>query len=206
MEDKRSWTDEELIAAVAGKDHGAFRILVERYQGKVLSSIYRYGGDSNGAEDLAQDIFLKVYRSAGRYKPTAKFSTWLFKVVVNHCINHFQRTRKSRLDTAISEESIRNDCGGESLVEAKNPETSASEKERAFLLREAVDRLPGKQRMAILLQRFEGSSYAEISRIMGCSEKAVESLLQRALVSLRVFLEPHLLKRSEGFFPERGLN
>jgi RNA polymerase sigma-70 factor (ECF subfamily) len=194
MESKQNWADEALITAIAKKDHDAFRVLIERYQGKVLGSIYRYVGNRNIAEDLAQDIFIKVYKSAGRYQPKAKFSTWLFKLVVNHCINYQRHLKKDPFGKLkyIEEPLGDSDYITASVLENKDPETILSQKERITFLRKAINSLPERQKMAVILQRFEGLSYAEIGEIMGCSVKAVESLLQRAMVTLKESLTPYV--------------
>ncbi|MCX5885711.1 MAG: RNA polymerase sigma factor [Proteobacteria bacterium] len=193
MENKQTWTDEALVSAVAQKDRDAFKILFERYIGKVQGLVFRYERNPEVAEELVQDIFLKLYESAGRYRPNAKFSTWFFKVAVNQCLNYRHHVKKvffdegRDFDATLNEYSYRTKSG----QTTENPETIISQKERSTQLREAIDSLPERQKVALILQRFEGLSYAEISEIMGCSVKAVESLLQRAMTTLKESLKAY---------------
>ena len=191
-ENGKQRNDEDLIGEVARKDHDAFRNLYGRYQGKVFGLVYRYIGNQGVAEDLVQEIFLKVYRSAGKFRPKAKFSTWLYKLVANHCLN-YQRYVRARPSGSItdSETEERRNHSSTQAVDPVDPETALYEKERRSAVRKAVDSLPERQRMAVVLQRFEGLSYGEIAEVMDCSVKAVESLLQRAMEELRDSLKKY---------------
>lgn len=149
------------------------------YESKVLSTTYRYVGDATAARDLTQEIFVKVWLRASSFKHEALFSTWLYRIVVNHCIN-FQSTRKKR-----QMESLNENVAGEGILADR-----FDEERRARHLREAVAKLPERQRMALILAKFEGKSYVEIAGLMRVSVSSVESLLFRAREGLRKMLLP----------------
>ena len=177
--------DQELIHLVAAGDEGAFARLVERYQRAVFSMIRRYLGSSPDAEDLAQDVFASVWQNARRFEGRSKFSTWLYRIVVNRCLKHRRKHR-------IAVESL--DETGE---EAPVPEpltvefTQRLEQERkSRIVNQAISELPERQRLALILTRFEGKSYLEACEIMGVSLSAIESLILRAKENLAKRLEP----------------
>ncbi len=153
--------------------------MVRAYERKVLSTTYRYVGDPTAARDLTQEIFVKVWLRAPSFKHEALFSTWLYRIVVNHCIN-FQLTRKKR-----QMESLNENVPGDGILADK-----FDEEKRARHLREAVAKLPERQRMALILAKFEGKSYVEIAGLMRVSVSSVESLLFRAREGLRKMLLP----------------
>jgi len=166
--------DEELIADMARGNAAALATLVRRHQARVLALAYRMLGDWDHAEDIGQEAFLRIYRSAGRYRGKSLVSTWLYRIVVNLCLDH-QRRRKAvvpveDLDT-IADSAARRDP-----LEAD---------ETAAAVRKAVLELNERQRIAVLLHRFEDLSHAQISEITGWSVSAVESLLVRAYETLR---------------------
>jgi RNA polymerase sigma-70 factor (ECF subfamily) len=175
---------------IAQGDEEAFRCLVTRYEKQILNLAYRYCGDAQASQDLVQEIFLKVYRSAGRWKPGARFSTWLFRVAVNHCLND-QRDRKR--EPVVSANGIQTERyqGFEWGVRARGGHTSESaeadwrKREIASRVRKAILALPPRQRMAVILHRYCGLSYKKIAERMECSQGAVESLLVRAVENLR---------------------
>ena len=183
---KRADADATLIAAVAAGDANAFEELVRKYERPVLSTAYRYLGDRAAAEDVAQEIFLKVWRRARSFKGKSSFSTWLYRIAVNQCLNlraKRQRRRAKPLD--------------ERVADARPGPAERQEREaRSRLVREAVAGLPRKQRMALILSKFEGHSYKEIAHIMGVSLASVESLIFRAKRNLKETLLP-LRERGE---------
>jgi len=175
---------------IAQGDQEAFRRLLARYEKQILNLAYRYCGDAQASRDLTQEIFLKVYRNAGRWKAKARFSTWLFRVAVNHCLN-FQRDRKREAVVSlygVQTERYRpfddNDPAGGGPA-GGSAEADCREREVAFRVRKAVLALPPRQRMSVILQRYYGLSYKEIAERMDCSQGAVESMLVRAVENLR---------------------
>lgn len=173
--------DAEVIKGVAGGDEKAFEQLVEKYEHSVLNTIHRYVGDRVEAEDIAQEVFLKVWRHARNFKGRSRFSTWLYRIVVNECLGYRKRHKEklAPLDATIEKKEV-----------SETPEAEAERRKEAEIVRKAVDELPSRQRIALILSRFEGKSYKEIAQIMGVSLSTVESLIFRARSSLKKRLLP----------------
>ncbi len=173
-------TDVALMLRVKDGDEDAFRQLIERHQRVVINVIHRAIGDAWEAEDLAQRVFLQVYRSAGRYQPTAKFTTWLFTITHNTIRNEYRRRSRHATESieAMPE-------GVELRAQGTDPAREVAERELQQRIREAVQELPDAQRTAVILCRFEGQSYEEIAAVLGCSVAAVKSLLHRARQTLK---------------------
>ena len=165
----------ELIRAIGAGDVSAFEMLLERYRGPVLNFIFKYTGDRFGAEDIAQEVFLRVYRAAPGFEPRGRVSTWIFKIAYNLSINEVLRGKRFiRADENIERYESR---GQESNEEARE--------ELEQLVMSEVLRLPDKQRAALLLRVNEGLSYTEIGNVLSISVSSVESLLFRARENLR---------------------
>ena len=180
--------DAELMLRVKTGDTGAFRELVERHQRSVIRTIRRSIGDAWEAEDLAQRVFIQVYRSARRYQPTAKFTTWLFTIVHHTVLNERRRRARHAADSLEALQEPRDaDEAGAQIADARaiDPAREAAERELRGKLQDAVQQLPPPQRTAVILCRFEGWSYEEIARVLHCSVPAVKSLLHRARVTLK---------------------
>ena len=186
--------DVQKMLRVRGGDDGAFEELVAAYQSRVVSLLCNMTGRTDYAEDLAQEVFLRVYRSRLTYEPTARFSTWLFRITQNVAFNR-RRTLSRR-----KEVNFRNDASSSKAItpagiaeqSSLQPVRQAHSTEVQQVVREAVGRLNERQRMALLLHRFEGFSYADVAESMGLSVSAVKSLLSRARESLRQELEPYM--------------
>lgn len=189
MADKRGKIvepDNELMKRVAKGDDEAFRLLFERHHRLAWSVIYRHIGVQTQAEDLVQEAFLRVYRAAPKYEPTAKFSTWLYTVVTNLCLN-YKRDKardKLRLVSARPDEEGGNPL--EQLAEAEEPDhDSLDAEERVKRVQDAIAELPENQRMALILSRYEDKSYEEVAEILGTTVAAVKSLTSRARATLK---------------------
>lgn len=185
--------DADLMLRVKDGDEKAFAKLVEHYQDRVLGLAYRYLAERGSAEDLAQEAFLRVYKARERYVPTAKFSTWLYRIVVNLCLNEI-RYRKGRpaMSLAVVTETSSNlnvDLADESEPE---PGKTLEDEELSIRIREIISGLPENQRIAILLNKFEGFSYQEVAEAMDTTVTAVKSLLTRARVNIKERLVPYL--------------
>jgi RNA polymerase sigma-70 factor (ECF subfamily) len=184
VDDKTS--SEELMARIAKGDESVFEILVERHQTSILNLIYRYTGDRTQAKDLAQEVFIRVWKSAKTYKPEAKFTTWLYRITANLCFNELKASRRKKWFSFN-----RLDEDGEHTLEetladsAPSAEDLLLEKERTRQISEALQSLPDNQRMALVLKRYDDLSYQEIAQVIGCSVSAVESLLVRAKRNLQ---------------------
>jgi len=172
--------DVSLMLRFQKGDAAAFDELVVRHQKAVLNIAWRYCGDRAVAEDLAQEIFVKVWRAKGSYQPSARFSTWLYRIAVNRCLNEIRsRPKKSPLPV---EETLEEPAGA-------RPDDDLDRAEVRHAVRRAVDDLPANQRMAVILSRFHELSYEEIAEAMSVSLEAVKSLLFRARENLKIALE-----------------
>jgi len=179
--------DVALMLRVKRGDREAFRTLVERYQRPVINIITRSIGDAWEAEDLAQRVFVQVYRTAHRYKPTAKFSTWLFTIVHNTVLNEHRRRARRRTESLEQLQQPGEDSAGWQPADERSPDPAraAAERELRRKIRAAVEALPDAQRTAVILCRYEGLALEEIARVLRCSVPAVKSLLHRARVTLK---------------------
>jgi RNA polymerase sigma-70 factor, ECF subfamily len=186
----------QLMLRVQGGDAFAFEQLMKRYHGRLVRILRHVAGSDDSAEDLAQDVFLRVFRARASYQPTAKFSTWLFHIAHNVASNAL-RDRKRRKEVQILAPT-----GSHSGIMTLDQMAMAStgvmpvrrldKVERAEMVRLAVDALNERQRMALLLCKFEGLSYQEIAEAMELSVQAVKSLLSRARVNLKQLLHPYV--------------
>ena len=181
--------DAELMLRVRRGDRQAFRELVERHQRAVIQTIHRAIGDAWEAEDLSQRVFVQVWRSAARYQPTAKFTTWLFTIVHNTILNEYRRRSRRGAESldALAQPEDENESPGTQFADAQSPDPARAVAERELQARigAAIRQLPDSQRTAVVLCRFEGQSYEEIAKVLGCSVPAVKSLLHRARETLK---------------------
>ncbi len=163
-------TDDEQLMLRAGKgDMDAFEELVSRHQQVALSVAYRFLGERALAEDAAQEAFLRILAAAGRYRPSARFTTYLYSVIYHICVDISRRKHPVSLDAL-----------GARQGSAADPAQVAADGERDALVRQAIQELPSRQRMALVLKHFEHLSYEEIARALECSPTAVDALLVRA--------------------------
>lgn len=191
--------DVRLMIAVQQDDAVAFEELMLRYQGRILSLLRHLIGDRDLAEDLTQEVFLRVFRARKTYRPEAKFSTWLFTIANNVAFNAL-RTRHRRPEVQLG--FARNDASAsDPLLAAEDsiPASSATIPTRRMdklemkqMVRLAVAALGDRQRMAVLLHKFEGLSYVEIAAIMDMTPQGVKSLLCRARLNLRDSLQAYM--------------
>ena len=181
----------------AGED-AAFEELVRRYQDTVYAFLYRFRGKDEGAEDLAQEVFLRVFRSRASYRPEAKFSTWLYRISCNLCINQARDQREFlSLDGEPGGEGERAKREWRDLA-AERPLDALESQELVETIRRTLDQLPENQRAAVLLYRYHDLSYREIGETIGVSEKAVKSLMARAREQLKGKLLPYLREEVHG--------
>ena len=186
----------------------AFEKLVERYEERVINIIYRFIGDRDEAEDLAIEVFLRVYKAAKSYEAKAKFATWLYKITTNLCLNEIRKRAKLQtisLSRTVSTGGEEEGGGREELIEkianpAPSPQEILEEKEKSALIRKAIDSLPHKQGIAIILQIYGELSYKDISRVLGCSVKSVERRLYWARTNLKEKLSSYLTVGNSGGF------
>jgi RNA polymerase sigma-70 factor (ECF subfamily) len=197
-------SDVSLMLKFKNGDISSFEKLVQKYKEIVINIIYQFIGERNEIEDLAVEVFLRVYQAAKNYEAKAKFTTWLYKITTNLCLNEIRK--KAKLQTiSLSKPISREEGKEEELVQqiadsTPSPQEILEKKERDILIRKAIDSLPAKQRMAIILQIYEGLSYKEISAVLGCSVKSVERRLYRARTNLKERLSSYLTKENSGGF------
>ncbi|MGH6878435.1 MAG: RNA polymerase sigma factor [Rhizomicrobium sp.] len=170
----------------------SFDLLLQKYRSPLVNFLGRIVHDRATAEDLAQEVFLRVYRARKQYAPSAKFTTWLFRIATNLALNSLRDSRHQRMEVSI-------DAPASDEEDPKPRELPARElridehmieRDRAAFIHNAVRALPEKQRAAVLLHTDEEMDYAAIAQVVECSESALKSLLFRAYESLRVQLAP----------------
>ena len=179
--------DAELMLRVKEGDGASFGVLLDKHRSSVVHFLYRMVQNHAVAEELAQDVFLRVYRSRSTYEPTAKFTTWLFRIATHLALNALRDGKheklQERLDDDSSDMPVRQ-------VSDRRPSVEQSLVYRARLdeVRRAIKTLPEKQRAAVLMHKYEEMEYSQIATVLNCSESAVKSLLFRAYETLRARL------------------
>jgi RNA polymerase sigma-70 factor, ECF subfamily len=185
-------SDVQLMLDVKAGDDASFDLLLQKYRTPLVNFLYRMVRDTATAEDLAQEVFLRVYRARKQYSPSAKFTTWLFRIATNLALNSVRDNRHRQKDVSIDAASSPDEDATPMQLPA--PEMRIDEhmieRDRADYIRKVISQLPEKQRVAVLLHKYEEMDYAEIARILECSESALKSLLFRAYETLRVQLAP----------------
>jgi RNA polymerase sigma-70 factor (ECF subfamily) len=172
------------MARIREGDMEAFRLLVEMHQARVIGTISKMLGSDAESEDLAQQVFIRIWKSAPRYRPTAKFTTWLFRITRNLVFNELRRKRHfADQSEEIPEAAERAE---------REPDRVLLQGELQRAIQEAINQLPESQRMAIILRRYEEMSYEDIAKVMGTSVPAVKSILFRARAELRERLQKYL--------------
>jgi RNA polymerase sigma-70 factor (ECF subfamily) len=185
-------SDVQLMLDVKAGDDASFDLLLQKYRTPLVNFLYRMVRDTATAEDLAQEVFLRVYRARKQYSPSAKFTTWLFRIATNLALNSMRDNRHRQKDVSIDAPTSPDEDAAPMQLPA--PEMRIDEhmieRDRADYIRKVISELPEKQRVAVLLHKYEEMDYAEIARILECSESALKSLLFRAYETLRVQLAP----------------
>ena len=176
--------DTALMLKVSEGDTPSFDLLLERHRGSVVNHLHRMVRNHAIAEELAQDVFVRVYRSRGTYRPEAKFTTWLFRITTNIALNWRRDTRREAGHVQLDWEGP-----GVRKREVSDLEPRADELliriQRAREIRAAIETLPGKQVAAVLMHKYEGMDYSQIAQVLDCSIPALKSLLFRAYETLR---------------------
>ncbi|HPF41674.1 MAG TPA: sigma-70 family RNA polymerase sigma factor [Phycisphaerae bacterium] len=168
-------SDHALLRRIASGDREALAALVRRHQERVLTLAFRFLGRWDAAEDVCQDVFLRIFQKAGAYRPDAQFTTWLYRIVANRCWDHRRKSSREPLAQADPDAAVSRSDGA----------SRVDREERQEAIRRAVAALPDRQRLALVMHRFEGLSHAAIAEATGWSVGAVESCIVRAYASLR---------------------
>lgn len=179
--------DAELMLRVKEGDGASFGILLEKHRSPVIHFLYRMVQNQAVAEELAQEVFLRVYRSRSTYEPTAKFTTWLFRIATHLALNSLRDGKNERLQERLDEHT--DDLPVRQVPDSKPSVEQAMVYQAKFEeVRRAIAGLPEKQRAAVLMHKYEEMEYSQIAKVLNCSESAVKSLLFRAYESLRARL------------------
>jgi RNA polymerase sigma-70 factor (ECF subfamily) len=198
--------DVRLMLRVRDDEPGAFEQLVNQYQHRLVAVMNHLVGNAEEAEDLAQEAFLRVYRARKKYHPRSKFSTWLFTIANNLALNCLRsRQRKPVVPLSAHDSGPLGARPAEQLVHDRGggPTHQMQQQELAAVIRTALDGLNERQRMAVVLNKFEDMNYAEIAEVMDLTTKAVKSLLSRARMNLRAALAGYVYMDGEPV-PEPG--
>jgi RNA polymerase sigma-70 factor (ECF subfamily) len=179
--------DAELMLRVRDGDTGCFALLLDRHRNGVIHFLYRMVQHQAVAEELAQEVFLRVYKSRESYQPTAKFTTWLFRIATHLALNWIRDNRNEKSHESLDEEMIE---GAVRQVSSREPSVEQRLVARVRLeeVRRAVEKLPANQKAAVLMHKYRELEYVQIAHILDCSESAVKSLLFRAYETLRARL------------------
>jgi RNA polymerase sigma-70 factor (ECF subfamily) len=179
--------DAQLMLRVKDGDGASYSTLLEKHRSPIVHFLYRMVQDYAVSEELAQEVFLRVYRSRESYEPTAKFTTWLFRIATHLALNWLRDGRNER-----GQERLDDDSEGAPTLQVPNKEPSIEQamvyESKMAEIRRAIAGLPEKQRAAVLMHKYEEMEYSQIAGALGCSESAVKSLLFRAYETLRARL------------------
>jgi RNA polymerase sigma-70 factor, ECF subfamily len=189
-----SYTDAEVMLRVKAGDQSAFDYLVQKYRRPLVSFMYRMARNTAAAEDLAQEVFLRVYRSRQTYEASAKFTTWLYRIATNLAVNHARDTRHERPEVTFSLDEPDEETG--TTLDVADSTMTAEEalvrRERMAAIRSKVEALPERQKLAVIMHKYQQMDYKQIADVLKLSESATKSLLFRAYQTLREQLKEFL--------------
>jgi RNA polymerase sigma-70 factor, ECF subfamily len=187
MAGAEAYTDAEVMLRVKAGDESAFDYLVQKYRRPLVSFMYRMARNTAVAEDLAQEVFLRVYRSRQTYEASAKFTTWLYRIATNLAVNHARDTRHERPEVMVSLDEPDEETG--TTLDVPDTKVSAEEslvrRERMLAIRAKVEALPERQKLAVIMHKYQQMDYKQIADVLKLSESATKSLLFRAYETLR---------------------
>lgn len=180
-------TDADVMLRVKAGDEAAFDYLVQKYRRPMVNFMYRMAHNAASAEDLAQEVFLRVYRSRSSYEATAKFTTWLYRIATNLAVNHARDTRHEKPETMVSLDEPDEETGTSMDLPDRAPtvEEDLVRRERLMAIRQKVQDLPERQRLAVIMHKYQQMDYKQIAEVLKLSESATKSLLFRAYETLR---------------------
>ena len=180
-------TDAEVMLAVAAGDEAGYNYLVGKYHRQIIHFLFRMVHNEAVAEELAQEVFLRVYRSRESYRAEAKFSTWLYRIATNLAVNHARDTKHERTAQTLELDAPDSESGNTPEVADDDPnvEQRMLREERMAAIRAQVAALPERQRMAVLMHKYQEMDYRQIGEVLMLSESATKSLLFRAYQTLR---------------------
>ena len=180
-------TDAQIMLRVKAGDQSSFDYLVQKYRRPMVSFMYRMARNTAAAEDLAQEVFLRVYRSRASYEASAKFTTWLYRIATNLAVNHARDTRHERPEVTVSLDEPNEESG--TTLELPDGNLTAEQnlvrRERMLAIRSKVEALPEPQKLAVIMHKYQQMDYKQIAEVLKKSESATKSLLFRAYETLR---------------------
>lgn len=177
-----------LITRAAGGDRTAFQTLVERHRPMVYRVAYQFAGNHHDADDIAQDVFIKVYQSLGRFRQDAQFTSWLYRIAMNACIDHRRRQSAHHANREMDDPDYALDT---TPADAPDPEGQAAGAELGVALQQAIDTLPPRQRLVFVMRHYEGLKLHEIASALGLQDGTVKRQLHSAVHRLRKVLAAH---------------
>ena len=194
MAGAESYSDAAVMLRVKAGDQSAFDYLVQKYRRPLVSFMYRMARNTAAAEDLAQEVFLRVYRSRASYEASAKFTTWLYRIATNLAVNHARDTRKERPEVMVSLDEPDEETGTtfELPDGGLDAEQQMVRRERMLAIRRKVEALPEQQRLAVIMHKYQQMDYKQIAAVLKISESATKSKLFRAYEALREQLKEYL--------------
>jgi RNA polymerase sigma-70 factor (ECF subfamily) len=180
-------SDADIMLQVKAGDDSAFEYLVQKYRRPMVNFMFRMAHNNAAAEDLAQEVFLRVYRSRESYEATAKFTTWLYRIATNLAVNHARDTRHERPENTVSLDEPDQESGHTLDLPDRTPsaEDAIVRRERVAAIRQRVQALPERQRIAVVMHKYQQMEYRQIADVLKLSESATKSLLFRAYETLR---------------------
>jgi RNA polymerase sigma-70 factor (ECF subfamily) len=180
-------SDAQIMLQVKAGDDSAFEYLVQKYRRAMVSFMFRMAHNNAAAEDLAQEVFLRVYRSRESYEASAKFTTWLYRIATNLAVNHARDTRHERPENTVSLDEPDQESGHTLDLPDRTPsaEEAIVRRERVAAIRQRVQALPERQRIAVVMHKYQQMEYRQIADVLKLSESATKSLLFRAYETLR---------------------
>lgn len=184
-------SDAEVMLRVKAGDDSAFDFLVQKYRRPIINFMYRMAHNAGTAEDLAQEVFLRVYRSRASYEASAKFTTWLYRIATNLGMNYIRDTRHERPENVTNLDEPDEETGQAPDLADKTPnvEEEIMRRERLKAIRQKVEALPERQKLAVLMHKYQQMDYRQIAEVLKLSESATKSLLFRAYETLRTELK-----------------
>jgi len=185
--------DIQLMLRFKNGEESCFKKLVERHKERIFNLVYRFLGSYSQAQDLAQEVFIKIYHAKDAYTPQAKFTTWLYTICKNTCLNVLRENNPVHFSIDDSLELEENKLAPQFAdTHTPSPSDLVLQQEQSLVVKNAIDSLPSSQKMVVLLNRYDQLSYEEISQVMNCSVESVKSLLHRARLNLKERLKNYI--------------
>ena len=183
--------DVELLLRFKYGDISSYEELLDKYQSPIINFLYRITGDKTEAEDLAQEVFLKVYNSRVKYTPRAKFSTWIYTIAKNTALNEIRRKKGI---FHLFKKDLNKEGAEEEIPDNRNPSVlnELEKKDVEKIVKNEINSLPQNQKITVILSKYDNLSYEEIAQVMNCSVSSVKSLLNRAKISLKGKLKKYI--------------